>query len=44
LLIVVGNKLDLKEEKKVSDEAIREKFTELGIKHFEVSAKTGENI
>jgi Ras-related protein Rab-6A len=44
MMVVVGNKLDLIEERKVSYEVAKEKVQELGAKYFEGSAKTGENI
>lgn len=44
LITLVGNKLDLKEERQVSEDSARAFANELGLLYFEVSAKTGENV
>jgi Ras-related protein Rab-6A len=44
VIVAVGNKLDLKEERKVNHDSAKAKFADLGILYFEVSAKTGENV
>jgi len=43
-LILVGNKIDLKDERVISTEQGKELAKELGISYIETSAKTGENI
>jgi Ras-related protein Rab-2A len=43
-LILVGNKIDLEEERVVSREEGEELAEELGITYMETSAKTGENV
>lgn len=43
-LILVGNKIDLKDQREVSREEGEELANELGISYIETSAKTGENI
>jgi len=43
-IILIGNKCDLEEERKVSYEEGRNLAEEYGLKFFEVSAKTSENI
>lgn len=43
-IVVIGNKLDLGEERKVEKDTAVEKFRDMGIKYYEMSAKTGENV
>jgi len=43
-LFVVGNKLDLEGERMIKEEEITEFCESKNIKHFEASAKTGENV
>ncbi|MFX0083162.1 MAG: GTP-binding protein [Candidatus Hodarchaeota archaeon] len=43
-LILVGNKIDLKEERVISTEAGEELAKKLNLSYIETSAKTGENI
>lgn len=43
-MILVGNKIDLVEEREVSTEEGRELAEELSLSYIETSAKTGENI
>jgi small GTP-binding protein len=43
-MILVGNKIDLVEEREVSSEEGRELAEELSLSYIETSAKTGENI
>ncbi len=43
-VLVLANKIDLKDERVVDDEEIKKKFEELGIQYLETSAKTGENV
>ena len=43
-LVLVGNKIDLESERKISKEDGMELATEYGMEFFEASAKTGENI
>jgi len=43
-VILIGNKCDLEEERKVSYEEGRSLAEEYGLRFFEVSAKTSENI
>ena len=42
-VIIIGNKIDLKERDVKTDEA-NKYCRELGFKYFETSAKTGENV
>ncbi len=44
VIYLVGNKIDMEEERKVSTEEGKKLAEELGIPFFETSAKTGENI
>mmetsp|Transcript_13476 Transcript_13476/g.31963 ORF Transcript_13476/g.31963 Transcript_13476/m.31963 type:complete len:215 (+) Transcript_13476:90-734(+) len=44
VLAVVGNKLDLADERQVSEEEGRELAKELGVLFLETSAKRGENV
>lgn len=44
IITLVGNKLDLQNERKISEETARKLSTELNLQYFEVSAKTGENV
>ena len=44
LMVLVGNKSDLTEERKVSEEEGREFAEKNGLLFFETSAKTGENV
>ena len=41
--VLIGNKSDL-EERQVDEKAARDLADSLGIKYFETSAKTGENV
>lgn len=41
LIFVIGNKLDLNEERVIDYDAAHEKFKEFGVEYVEVSAKTG---
>jgi len=43
-LILVGNKIDLEDQKEISQEEGEKLAKELGISYIETSAKTGENI
>ena len=43
-MVLVGNKIDLKEEREVSEEQGRKRAEELGLLYFEVSAKTGDEL
>ncbi|MHA1229161.1 MAG: Rab family GTPase [Candidatus Helarchaeota archaeon] len=43
-VLILANKVDLEEERKVSKEVIEQKSKELGIEIIETSAKTGENV
>lgn len=43
-LLVLANKVDLEDERKVSKEDIEEWSEKLGVKIFETSAKTGDNV
>ncbi len=43
-LLVVGNKVDLEIERKVSQTDAREFAEEIGASYFETSAKTGVNV
>lgn len=42
--LLVGNKIDLKEQREVPEEEGRNKAKELGVIYYEVSAKTGDNL
>jgi Ras-related protein Rab-6A len=42
--LLVGNKIDLKEQREVSEEEGKSKAKELGVIYYEVSAKTGDNL
>merc|ERR1712110_1013130 len=42
--ILVGNKLDMKEERVVDTETARELAEEFGVKYFETSALSGDGI
>jgi GTPase SAR1 family protein len=42
--ILIGNKIDLNDEREVNDNEGKTKAKELGLLYYEVSAKTGENI
>lgn len=42
--MVIGNKLDLKPDRKVDHDTANQKFADMGIKYSEVSAKSGENV
>ena len=42
--ILVGNKCDLLEDRKINREAAVEKANELGVEYFETSAYTGEGV
>lgn len=44
LIALVGNKLDLENERKISKESAESFANDLGLLYFEVSAKSGENI
>ena len=44
LMVLVGNKSDLTDERKVSEEEGREFAEKNGLLFFETSAKTGENV
>lgn len=44
MIVVVGNKIDSKEDRKINYDTAHEKFKGLDVKYYEVSAKTGENI
>lgn len=41
---MIGNKTDLEAERQVAEKAARDLADSLGIKYFETSAKTGENV
>ncbi len=43
-MVLLGNKVDLKDEREVSQEKVRAKLEETTLPYFEVSAKTGLNI
>ena len=43
-LIVIGNKMDKEEEREVSDVEIQKFTEETGIRSFQASAKSGENV
>ena len=43
-LIVIGNKMDKEEEREVSDVEIQKFTEETGIRIFQASAKSGENV
>lgn len=43
-IILIGNKSDLEKERQVGEQAARDLADTLGIKYFETSAKTGENV
>ncbi|MBI4999939.1 MAG: GTP-binding protein [Euryarchaeota archaeon] len=42
--VLVGNKVDLREQRAISDERLARFASELGFSHFASSAKTGENV
>lgn len=42
--MIVGNKCDLKERIAVSQDTIKKYCAELGLKYYEISALTGENV
>ncbi|MBY9007387.1 MAG: GTP-binding protein [Candidatus Lokiarchaeota archaeon] len=42
--IIVGNKIDLSEGRKISETLIRKKVEEYGVEYHETSAKTNENV
>ena len=44
IVILLGNKADLTEDREVESEAIRSKIEETSLPYFEVSAKTGTSI
>ncbi|KAG0680828.1 GTP-binding protein of the rab/ypt [Pichia californica] len=44
LITLVGNKLDLNDDRQISKDYALDFANELGLLYFEVSAKTGENI
>ncbi|KAG7764322.1 hypothetical protein KL931_004844 [Ogataea haglerorum] len=44
VIALVGNKLDLEEERKISKDEAQAFANELGLMYAEVSAKTGENV
>ena len=44
IVVVLGNKADLQDERDVEAEAIRAKIEESQLPYFEVSAKNGMNI
>lgn len=44
LIVLVGNKLDLENERKISTSDAQVFANEMGLLYFEVSAKTGENV
>lgn len=44
MIVLLGNKEDLKEEREVTQEQVRQKIEETSLPYFEVSAKTGINI
>ncbi len=44
IFVLVGNKIDLKDDRAVPLEEARKKSEELKLDHFEVSAKSGENV
>ena len=44
VIVVVGNKMDLNEKRKVSDSEIEEFVDRMNLKYFEASAKDGVNI
>lgn len=43
-LILLGNKIDLEEERQVKTEEVEELCKAKGIHYLEVSAKTGDNV
>jgi small GTP-binding protein len=44
IVVLIGNKSDLRDVRKVSDEEIQQFATREKVKYFEVSALTGENV
>lgn len=42
--MIIGNKLDLKPDRKVDHDTANRKFADMGIKYSEVSAKSGDNV
>jgi GTPase SAR1 family protein len=42
--LLIGNKIDLKNEREVTEEEGRTKANELGVIYYEVSAKTGQHL
>ena len=44
LIVGVGNKIDLEDQRVVSTEEARDFFEKNGVKYFEVSAKTGQGV
>lgn len=42
--VLVGNKSDLEERRVVEEKAAKDLADTLGIRYFETSAKTGENV
>ena len=42
--VLIGNKSDLEDRRVVEEKAARDLAETLGIKYFETSAKTGENV
>ena len=43
-VLVIANKIDLKDERKITSEMCKQKGEELGIEFFETSAKTGDHV
>jgi|JI10StandDraft_1071094.scaffolds.fasta_scaffold4972020_1 hypothetical protein len=41
MIVIIGNKLDLVNERLVKYETANEKFKGLGLKYYELSAKSG---
>jgi len=44
VIVLIGNKADLEESRQVPIEVAQQLADELGIKHFETSAKSGDNV
>ena len=44
LIMIVGNKIDLENEREVDASTIEAKVKDIGCKYMEVSAKTGQNV
>lgn len=44
LILIIGNKKDLEEERAVQANVAADEFKKLGLTFMEVSAKTGHNV